>query len=67
MKTIVILFLFLGILGVAIIGCLYIFEMRTAEQALDLLLKTEGALLLLAICSALTSVLIRSASRKRQD
>jgi len=58
MRTIVISFLLLGIIVLACIGSLYIFEVRNAEQALDLLLKTEGALLLLGICSAAVSLLL---------
>jgi hypothetical protein len=58
MRTIVISFLLLGIIVLAIIGSLYIFEVRNADQALDLLMKTEGALLLLGICSAAVSLLL---------
>jgi hypothetical protein len=50
MRNIVALFLVLGIVCLAIIGSLYIFELRTADQALDLLMKTEGAIFLLGAC-----------------
>jgi len=58
MRTIVISFLFLGIFVLAIVGCLYIFEIQNADQALELLMKAEGTLLLLGICSAAVSLLL---------
>jgi ABC-type Fe3+-siderophore transport system permease subunit len=65
MRTIIILFSFLAILGLAVIGCLFIFEVRNAEQSLDLLLKVEGAILLLAGCSALISTLLAGANKNQ--
>jgi hypothetical protein len=67
MRNIVIAFLLLGIVGLAIIGCLYIFDLRTGEQALELLLKTEGALLLLGACSFGVSLLLGGANNKSPD
>ena len=58
MRTIIISFLLLAIIVLAVIGSLYIFEVRTAEQSFELLLKMEGALLLLGVCSAAVSVLL---------
>ena len=58
MRKIVISFLLLGIIVLAIIGSLFIFEVRTGEQAFELLLKAEGALLLLGVCSVAVSLLI---------
>lgn len=58
MRIIVISFLFLGVFVLAIVGCLYIFEIQNAEQALELLMKAEGTLLLLGICSAAVSLLL---------
>jgi len=67
MRNIIILFSFLAIIGLAIIGSLYIFEVRTADQALELLLKTEGAILLLGGCSAAISLLLAGANKKSQN
>ncbi len=58
MRTIVISFLLLGIIVLAIVGCLVIFDVRTGEQAFELLLKMEGALLLLGVCSVAVAVLL---------
>ena len=58
MRIIVISFLFLGIFVLAIVGSLYIFEVQDAEQALELLMKAEGVLLLLGICSVAVSLLL---------
>jgi hypothetical protein len=58
MRIIVISFLFLGIFVLAIVGCLYIFEIQNAEQALELLMKAEGTLLLLGVCSVAVSLLL---------
>jgi hypothetical protein len=57
MKSIIIVFSFLAILGLAIIGCLFIFEVRNAQQSMQLLLKFAGAILLLGGCSALIAAL----------
>jgi len=66
MRTIVISFLFLGIIVLAIIGSLYIFEVRDGEQALELFLKAEGTLLLLGGCSVAVSLLL-GAKKKSPD
>ena len=67
MRYTVILFLTLAIIGFAVIGSLYIFEARTGEQALELLLKTEGAILLLGACSIGISLLVAGANKNSQD
>jgi len=67
MRIIAIAFLTLAIIGFAIIGSLYIFEVRTGEEAVELLLKTEGAILLLGACSAAVSVLAAGANKNSQD
>ena len=66
MRPIIILYLFLAIVAFAVIGSLYIFDVRTGEEALELLLKTEGALLLLAGCSAAVSIMMSSQKNKSQ-
>jgi len=67
MRPIIILYLFLAIVAFAIIGALYIFEVRTGEEALELLLKTEGALLLLGGCAFAVSMLLSSTKNKPQQ
>ena len=67
MRKIIISFLFLGIIVFAVIGSLYIFDVRTGEQALELFLKTEGALLLLGGCSVAISLLLAGAKKNSED
>ena len=67
MRTTIILFLFLAIIGFAVIGCLYIFDVKTGEDALELLLKTEGAILLLGGCSVVISLLLAGANKNSQN
>jgi len=67
MRTTIILFLFLAIIGFAIIGSLYIFEVKTGEEAFELLLKTEGAILLLGGCSAVISLLVGGANKNSPE
>jgi len=67
MRNIIILFLFLAIIGFAVIGSLYIFEVKTGQEAFELLLKTEGAILLLGGCSAVISLLVGGASKNSQN
>jgi len=63
MRSILIIFLFLAILCFAVIGTLYIFEVRTGDEALELLMKTEGVIFFLGGCSALVSTLLRRAKK----
>ena len=67
MRHIIILYIFLAIVAFAVIGSLYIFDVRTGEEALELLLKTEGALLLLGGCSFAVSLLVCNAGGKSQE
>jgi hypothetical protein len=64
MRKLMILFLSLGVIVLAIIGTLYIFELRDADQSLDMLMKLEGGILLLAVCSAAISLLVGIASKR---
>lgn len=48
------------VLAIAVIGCLYIFELMSYEYALSSLLKIVGATVLLGGCSALIAFLVRS-------
>jgi hypothetical protein len=67
MRTIIVLFLALAIVAFAAIGCLYIFEVRTGEETLELLLKTEGAILLLGGCSIAISLLLAGTKKDSQE
>ena len=67
MRNLMILFLTLGVIVLAIIGTLYIFELRTADQSMEMLMKAEGGILLLAVCSAAISLLVGSAKKDSQE
>jgi len=67
MRNIIVIFLLLAIVAFAVIGSMYIFEARTGEQALELLLKTEGVILLLGGCSAAISLLLAGGKKNSQD
>ncbi len=67
MRPLIILFSFLAIIAFAAIGSLYIFDVKTGDEALELLLQTEGAILLFGVCAFAVSVLTRSANRGSQD
>jgi hypothetical protein len=67
MQRIIISFVFLGIVVLAIIGSLFIFELRTSEQALDLLLKSEGVLFLLAVCYVAVTLMLGSVKDNSPD
>jgi len=62
-----ILFLSLGVIVLAIIGTLYIFELRDADQSLEMLLKVEGGILLLFVCSAAISMLVSGGKKDSQE
>lgn len=66
MRTIIITYLFLAIIGFAAIGVLYIFDVKTGQESFELLLKTEGAILLLGGCSAVISLLLAGAKKNPQ-
>jgi len=59
--------MFLAIIGFAAIGSMYIFEVRTGEEALELLLKTEGALLLFGGCAGAISFLLARTMKSAPD
>jgi len=67
MRKLAILFLALGVIVFAIIGTLYIFEFRDADQSLDMLMKAGGGILLLFVCSAAISMLVGSANKDSQE
>jgi len=67
MRNIIVTFLFLAIIAIAVIGSMYIFEARTGEQALELLVKTGGVLLLLGGCSVAISLLLTGGKKNSQD
>lgn len=58
MKKIIAITGFFAVLGVAIVGCLYIFDVMTFEDSKSLLLKTEAAIILLGGCTALIKLLM---------
>jgi hypothetical protein len=60
MKKIIAITGFFAILGIAIVGCLYIFDVMAFEAAKSLLLKTEAAIILLGGCTALITLLMSS-------
>ena len=67
MKKLIVLFLSLGVIVLAIIGSLYIFDLRTADQSLEMLMMIEGGILLLAVCSAAISILVSSVKKDAQE
>lgn len=66
MRTIIILYLFLAIIGFAAIGVLYIFDVKTGQESFELLLKTEGAILLFAGCSVVISLLLAGTKKNAE-
>jgi len=67
MQKIIVLFGALTVIAIAIIGSLYIFELRTGDEALMLLAKSVGAIVLLGGCSVAISMLVAGASKNSQD
>ena len=67
MKKMMVLFLSLGVIVLALIGTLYIFEFIDADQSVDMLVKVEGGILLLAVCSAAISLLVGSTKKDSQE
>lgn len=58
MKPVNILFLTFAIFGLAAVGLMYIFDMKSMDAAIELLLKIEAAIVLLWICSALLTAML---------
>ncbi len=67
MRNIVIIFSTLAVLCVGVIGTMYIFEARTFDESIELLLKALGAIVLLGGCTALISVLLKRTGSKTDD
>ncbi len=59
MRQIAIICLFFIVLLLAIVGCLYIFDVIEFATASSYLLKFGGAIVLLGVCAALVSLLMR--------
>ncbi len=60
MKRIITITGFFAILGIAIVGCLYIFGVMSLEDSRSVLLKSLGAIVLLGGCTALIKLLMSS-------
>jgi type IV secretory pathway VirB2 component (pilin) len=58
MKRIITITGFFAILGIAIVGILYIFDVMSFEDSRSVLLKTLGAIVLLGGCTALIKLLM---------
>ena len=59
MRKIAIICLFFIVVLLAIVGCLYIFDMIELATATSYMLKFGGAIVLLGACAALVSLLMR--------
>jgi len=59
MRQIAIICAFFIVIMLAIVGCLYIFEMMTLEAAKSSMLKFGAAIVLLGVCAAAVSMLMR--------
>ena len=57
MKSIIKVFAFLAIVPVAVLGILYIFEIKNWPETQYLLVRIEGVIVLLFVCSAAVSLL----------
>jgi len=66
MKSILFIFLIFAVLALAMVGSLYIFDIKTWDESMDLLVKIEGAIFLFGICSALISMLVRMKGRAQE-
>lgn len=66
MRNIVLIFSTLAVLCIAVVGTLYIFEVRTFDQSIELLAKALGAIVLLGGCTALISVLLKGSGNKNE-
>ena len=64
MRNIVIIFSTLAVLCVAVVGTLYIFELRTFDESIELLMKALGAIVLLGACTALVTILLGGSGSK---
>jgi type IV secretory pathway VirB2 component (pilin) len=60
MKQIISITAVLAVITVAIVGCLYIFEVLSYDRSVSILLKAVAAIVLLGGCSALITFLMGS-------
>lgn len=60
MKQILMITVVLSVITFAIIGCMFIFELMSYEDAMSNLLKVVGGIVLFGACSAVISVLMGS-------
>jgi len=60
MKQIISITAVLAVITVAIVGCLYIFEVLSYENSVSIVLKAVSAIVLLGGCSALITFLMGS-------
>ena len=60
MKQIISITAVLAVITVAIVGCLYIFEVLSYENSVSIVLKAVSAIVLLGACSVLITFLMGS-------
>lgn len=58
MKQILTITVVLAVLASALVGCLFIFDVMSYEDAMSNLLKVVGVILLLGVCSAVITALM---------
>ena len=58
MKQILTITVVLAVLALALVGCLFIFDVMSYEDAMSNLLKVVGVILLLGVCSAVIAALM---------
>lgn len=63
MRNIILVFALIAVIPIAIFGLLYIFEVMSANRAIELLWKSEAAIGLLAVCSIAVSLLLSATNR----
>lgn len=66
MKQIYVISAFFIVLILAIVGCLYIFEVMTFEASISAALKSTAAIALLGVCAALIKLLV-SGKKEQPD
>ena len=66
MKQILIICVFFVVVLLAIVGCLYIFDVMTFDASMSIVLKFGAAIVLLGVCTALVKVLM-GAKTESQD
>jgi len=67
MKQILTITVVLAILAIAIVGCLFIFEVMSFDDASSTLLKVVGGILLLGACSAAITALMGATKNSRSS